>query len=127
MTDEFFEDSDEMLDESEEDVASLLKSMQQQLNMLERKLDMLISNTKERSFRAGPPRDRPFRSASGPRPSRPSRPFERSDRNNREDRDRGPRERDSSRSHYSERRKNDKFKGDKPKKKPFYSPYKSRE
>jgi|WetSurMetagenome_2_1015567.scaffolds.fasta_scaffold630250_1 hypothetical protein len=122
MNDEFM-DSDEMLDDSGEDdvdVASLFKELKQQLTMLERKVDMLISNSKERSFGAVPSRDRQFRNGSGPRPSRPSRPYEHSDRFSRgDDRNRNPRERESSHSHYFDRRKRDATKGAKPKKKPF--------
>jgi hypothetical protein len=126
MEDENFEDellidTEEMLDENEEDMASLLKGMQKQLTMLEKKVDLLLRRSQEKPMGEAPSRDRPFRRPSGPRPSRP---FAHPDRNAREDR--SPRERESPRSHYYERRPDDKSKGVKPKKKPFYSHYKNR-
>jgi hypothetical protein len=130
LEEELLIDTEEMLDEDEEDMASLLKGLQKQLITLEKKVDLLLRRSQEKPMGEAPPRERQFiRRDTGPRPSRP--PFERSDRNPRENRSpregRGPREREAPRSHYYERRPDDKAKGGKPRKKPFYSHYKNRE
>ena len=128
LEDELLIDTEEMLDENEEDMASLLKGLQKQLITLENKVDLLLRRSQEKPMGEAPARERQFRRTTGPRPSRP---FVHSDRNPREDRGpregRGPREREAPRSHYYDRRPDDKAKGGKPKKKPFYSHYKNRE
>jgi hypothetical protein len=124
MDDELDFEADELMDESEEDIALLLQSMQRQLATLEKKVDMLLAQSKGKPRGDAPFRDRPFR--KGPF-TKPPRSFERPNRYGREDRERSPRERDSSRSHYSERRKDDKPKSGKPSKKPYYSRFSNKD
>jgi hypothetical protein len=111
-------------DESDTDIVSLLKKMQQQLLFLERKIDMLVSQSKERPSGGNVSPDRPFRS----RPfSKPYRSFDHPQRHGKGEREHSPRERDSAQGHFYERRQRDKSRGPDPKKKPFAFKRKDRE
>jgi hypothetical protein len=94
------------------DVVSLLKKMQQQLLLLERKIDLLISNSRERS--SGETSTR-FRKRSF------SKPFHSFDpqRHGKGERAHSPRERDSAQGHFYEHRPHEKNRGSSPRKKPF--------
>jgi hypothetical protein len=90
-------------DESDTDinVVSLLKGMQQQLNQLERKVDLLINQSQkrssgERSFGDKPFQKRPF--------SKPFRSSEHSMHHGKGEYGRGPRDRDSAQGHFYEHR-----------------------
>lgn len=103
-------------DESDTDVVSLLKTMQQQLHFLERKIDLLISQSQKRPHGENDSPDRP----SHKRPfSKKFRSFDHPRRPNREDRGYGPREGDSTRGHFYEHRPGGKSRGPNPKKKSF--------
>ena len=129
--DESYKDSDEieeMPDESGSDILDVLLNMQQQLTFLEKKVDMLLSRSEgERQHNNSRPSPKPFRKPY----DRPAQRFDRPprrDRNEDDDRERGYRDRsdrESSRSHYYDRRKPGKKPGGKPRsefgKKPFYS------
>ena len=139
MNDESYVDSDEieeMPDGTEIDLLEVLENIQRQLTFLEKKVDMLLSRSEgERPFKA----DRPFNGArpQGPRPPRKpyDKPFQRfdrpprRDRNDGEGRERSYGDKESSRDHYSERRKGGggRKPGGKPRsnfgKKPFHSRY----
>jgi len=116
MEDESFMDSDEMLDENEEDVVSLLRKVQQQIAVLEKKVDMLLARSKERSFGENAPNDRSFRK---PRHSNSFRSFDRPERQDRGERDRSFREKDAFPSRYG-RHRVEKKKGGNSRKKPFF-------
>jgi hypothetical protein len=111
-------------DQSESDVVSLLKRMQQHLLFLEKKIDLLISQSQERPRRENAPSDRPFRK----RPfSKPFRSFDHPQRQGKGERGPSSRERDSAQGPYYERRPHDKNRGPNPKKKPFSFKRKDRE
>jgi hypothetical protein len=111
-------------DESDIDVVSLLKRMQQQLLFLERKIDLLISRSQERPFGEKTSPDRPFRK----RPfSKPFHTFDHPQRHGKGEHGHNPRERDSAPGHFYERRQRDKSRGPDPKKKPFSFRRKDRE
>ncbi len=99
---------DNPFEESEEpdtdDIASLLRAMQQQLHHLEKKVDLLIGRSQERSGDR-PPHARSF----GRRP--PARPFRSPDHSHhhgKREREPGQRDRDSSPGHFYERRPQEK-------------------
>jgi hypothetical protein len=103
-------------DEVDTDVVSLLKRMQQQILSLEKKINLLISQSQERPSgeRAFP--DRPFRK----RPfSKPFRSFDHPQRHSKGEHGHSPRERDSAPGHFYERRPGEKSRGPNPKKKSF--------
>jgi hypothetical protein len=111
-------------EESGTDVVSILKGMQKQLLFLERKIDLLISQSKERSSEGNTSTDRPFRK----RPfSKPFRSFDNPPRHGKGEQGRNPRDRDSTPGHFYEHRPNDKSRGQGPKKKPFSYKRKDRE
>jgi hypothetical protein len=111
-------------DESDTDVVSLLKRMQQQLLYLEKKLDLLISQSKERPSGGNASADRPFRK----RPySKPFRSFDHPQRQDKGEQGHGPRDRDSARGHFYERRPGERSRGPNPKRKPFTFKRKDRE
>jgi hypothetical protein len=111
---------------TETDLVSVLKKMQQQLNFLEKKIDVLISQSQAKPFGERTSSERPFRK----RPfSKPPRSFDRPRPHNREERESSPRERDSSARHFYDRYSPAKKRGANPnaKKKPYYSQRKDRE
>jgi hypothetical protein len=111
-------------DQPDTDLVSLLKKMQQQLLLLEKKVDLLISRSQEKSFGERPSQDRPFRK----RPfSKPFRSFDHSHRHGKGEREHNPRERDSAPGHFYERRPQEKSRGSNPRKKPFVFKRKDRE
>ena len=102
-------------DETDTDVVSLLKKMQQQLLFLEKKIDLLISNSRERSS-GEIPTDRPFRK----RPfSKPFRSFDHPRHHGKGEHEHSPRERDSAQGHFYEHRPHEKNRGSGPRKRPF--------
>ena len=103
-------------DEPNTDVVSLLKKMQQQLLFLERKLDLLISQSQERlhaekSSSNRPSQKRPF--------SKQFLPFDHPRRRSREEHGHGPGVSGSAHGHFYEHRPLGKNRGPNPKKKPF--------
>jgi len=107
-------------DESDADVVSLLKRMQQQLLYLEKKLDLLIRQSHERPSGEKAPPDRPFRK----RPfSKPFRSFEHPQRHGKGEHGRSSTERDSAQGHFYEHRPGEKSRS--PRKKP--SPFKRKD
>ena len=113
------------VDPSETDPVALLKKMQQQLNFLEKKIDVLISQSQPKPFadRAERP-DRPFRK----RPfSKPPRAFDRPRPHSREGRESGTGEREPAPRRFYDRFGPGKKRGANPKKKPYFSPRKDRE
>jgi len=114
----------EVPDESDTDVVSLLKKMQQQLLFLERKIDLLVSQSQPRPSGDRPSTDRPFRK----RPfSKPFRSFDNPQRQGKGDYGHSSRERDSSPGHFYDRRPHDKNRGPNPRKKPSFIKRKDRE
>jgi hypothetical protein len=111
-------------DESDDNVVSLLKKVQQQVLFLERKIDMLISQSKERPSRENSSPDRPFRK----RPfSKPFRSFDHPQRHGKGEYGHSSGERDSGQGRFYERRPSEKGRGPSPKKKPFFFKRKDRE
>jgi hypothetical protein len=111
-------------DESDADVVSLLKRMQQQLLSLERKIDLFISQSQERPSGGKAFPDRPFRK----RPfSKPFRSFDHSQRQGKGEREHSPRERGSAQGHFYEHRPGEKSRGPSSKKKSFSFKRKDRE
>jgi hypothetical protein len=107
------------------DVVSLLKRIQQQVVFLERKIDMLISQSQERPSGNSTSPDRPFRK----RPfSKPFRSFDHPQRNGKREYGDRPKERDSGPGHFYDRRPGNKSRGPSiHKKKPFAFKRKDRE
>jgi len=111
-------------DPTDNDLVSLLKRMQQQLLLLEKKVDLLIRRSQEKTFGEKPPQDRPFRK----RPfSKPFRSLDRPQRHGQGEREHNPRERDSPPGHFYERRPKEKSRGSNPGKRPFAFKRKDRE
>jgi hypothetical protein len=111
-------------DESDSDVVSLLKKIQQQVLFLEKKIDLLISQSQERPSRERSSPDRPFHK----RPfSKPFRSFDHPQRHGKGEYGRSSGERDSAQGRFYERRPHDKSRGPNPKKKPFFFKRKDRE
>jgi hypothetical protein len=109
---------------SETDLVSLLKKMQLQLNFLEKKIDILISQSQAKPFRERTASDRPFQK----RPySKPSRSFDRPRPHGKGEREQGPRDRDSARTHFYERYKPAKRRSAIPKRKPSFPQRQDRE
>jgi hypothetical protein len=111
-------------DESDTDVVSLLKKIQQQVLYLERKIDMLISQSKERPSRETGSADRPFRKKPF---SKPFRSFDHPQRHGKGEYGRSSGERDSAQGRFYERRPPKTNQGPNPKKKPFFFKRKDRE
>jgi hypothetical protein len=98
--------------------------MQQQLLLLEKKIDMLINQSQEKPFREKPSPGRPFRE----RPfSKPLRSFGHSHRHGKGEHEHSPRERDSAQGRHSEHRQRNEKRNFGPKKKPFFFERKDRE
>lgn len=76
-----FEESDDLpaTPQADLDVISLIKKMQQQLNFLEKKIDLLIGQSPERPFR-GKSFSKPFRPSFGSRAHHGKRDFNRGPR-----------------------------------------------
>jgi hypothetical protein len=111
-------------DQPDTDLISLFKGMQQQLLLLEKKLDLLISRSQEKTFEERPSQGRPFRK----RPfSKPFRSFDNSQRHGKGEREHNPRERSSAPGHFYERRPQEKSRSVNPKKKTFGFKRKDRE
>ena len=96
MTEQFKSDNPSAPQQSETDVVVLIKKMQQQLAFLEKKIDLLVSQSQEKPFR-----EKSF--------SRPSRPFDRPYRPgghypDKRDHGEGSRERSFRPGHYSDKR-----------------------
>jgi hypothetical protein len=109
---------------SDTDLVSLLNKMQQQLLFLEKKIDLLISQSQERPSGEKTSQDRPFRK----RPfSKPFRSFDQPQRHGKGEHGHSPRERDSAQGHFYERRPGEKKRSTSPKKKPFSFKRKDRE
>jgi hypothetical protein len=102
-------------DETDTDVFSLLKRMQQQMLSLERKIDLLISHSREKPS-GETPTDRPFRKRSF---SKPFRSFDHPRRHGKEGHAHSTRERDSAQSPFYEHRPHQKNRGSGPRKRPF--------
>jgi hypothetical protein len=102
-------------EQSNPDLFSMLESMQQQLMLLEKKLDLLIGRSQEK---ARPSQDRSFRKNSF---SKPFRSFEHSPRHGKGERERSPREKDASGHFYEyyDRRPKEKGRGSSLRKKVF--------
>ena len=117
-------------DLSETDLVSLVKKMQQQLNYLEKKIDVLISQSQPKPFRErteSPYRertDRPFRETPD-RPfrkrtfSKSARTFDRPRPHGRDEHESSPREREPAPRRFYERFSPAKKRGANPKKRPF--------
>ncbi len=103
-------------EESDNDIASLLGKMQQQLVFLERKIDMLISQSKERPSGERTSPGRSFRKGSF---SKPFRSFDHPQRHGQGEYGHGPRERGPAPGHFYDRRPGGKSRGPNPKKKSF--------
>ena len=122
MNDESLDTTPAEIDPSETDLVSLVKKMQQQLNYLEKKIDVLISQSQpkpfrertERPFRGTP--DRPFRKRTF---SKPARTFDRPRPHGREEHESSPREREPAPRRFYERFSPAKKRGANPKKRPF--------
>jgi hypothetical protein len=106
-------------DPPDTDLVSLLKKLQQQLLILEKKVDLLIGRSQEMPFQ-----DRPFRKKTF---SKPFRSFDQPHRHGKGEREHHPRERDSAPGHFYERRPKEKSRGANPKRKPFGFKRKDRE
>jgi hypothetical protein len=120
----------EEADPSETDLVSLVKRMQQQLNYLEKKIDVLISQSQpkpfrertERPFREGTERpfregaERPFRKRTF---SKPARSFDRPRPHSREEHESSSREREPAPRRFYERFNPAKKRSASPKKRPF--------
>ena len=122
MNDESLVNTNEEADPSETDLVSLVKRMQQQLNYLEKKIDVLISQSQpkpfrertERPFREGA--ERPFRKRTF---SKPSRSFDRQRPHSREEHESSSREREPAPRRFYERFDPAKKRIANPKKRPF--------
>jgi hypothetical protein len=117
MKEEWSDDASAAPDESEMDVVSLLKGMQQQLILLEKKIDLLVSQSQRRPTGEKFSSDRTFQK----RPySKPFRSSEHSPRpHGKGEYGHSPRERDSAQGHFYEHRPRKKGRGPGPGKKPF--------
>lgn len=124
MKDELHEIPEEMLEETDVDVVSILKRMQQQLAFLEKKIDILVHQAQEKPAREESSHDRPFRKKAY---ARPARPYERSERYGRGDREHGSRDRDSAPGHFYDRHRPEKKRTAAPKKRPYAFPRKDRD
>jgi hypothetical protein len=111
-------------DPSDTEVVSLLKKVQQQLLFLEKKVDLLISQSQEKPSgeRAFP--ERSFRKRSY---SKPYRSFDQPARHGKGEHGNSPRDRDSAPGHFYERRPGQKSRVPSPRKKPFAFPRKDRD
>jgi len=119
MDEQLSDDTPAVPDLTGTEVVSLLKRMQQQLLFLEKKIDMLISQSQQR-----PSPERPFRK---PPFSKPSRPFGHFHHHGEGEPNRNFGEKDSAQGRHSEHRQRDAKRSFGPRKKPFLSKRKERE
>ena len=111
-------------DTSDTDVVDLLHKLQQQLLFLERKIDLLISQSQGRPSGDKASTDRPFRK----RPfSKPFHSFDHPQHHGKGEHGRSPNDRDSAPGHFYERRPREKGRGPSSKKKPNFFKRKDRE
>jgi hypothetical protein len=116
MKEETNENPTALADETETDLVSVLRSMQQQLLHLEKKVDLLISRSQEKSSDDRPHHARSF----GRRPmGKQFRSPEHATHHDKRQREYGPRDRDSAPGHFYERRPQEKTRRPSSKKKPF--------
>ncbi len=113
----FRRESSSVPPQSETDVVSLIKRVQQQLAFLEKKIDILIGQSQEKPFR-GKPFPKPF--------AKPFRPFSHSHHHDRAEREHGPRERDFSKGRHFEKHERGEDREFGPRKKPFFHGKKDR-
>ena len=116
MKDEWSMNESAETDESDIDVVSLLMKMQQQLNQLEKKIDLLVNQSQKRSSGERSYGDRPFHKRSFSKQFRSS---DHSQHHDRGDYGHSPRERDSAQGHFYEHRPQKKGRGPRPGKKSF--------
>jgi hypothetical protein len=117
MNDESPVNTTEEADPSETDLVSLVKRMQQQLNYLEKKIDVLISQSQPKPFRERTERpERPYQKRTF---SKPPRSFDRPRPRSREEHESSPREREAAPRRFYERFDPAKKRGANPKKRPF--------
>lgn len=122
MNDESLANTTEEADPSETDLVSLVKRMQQQLNYLEKKIDVLISQSRPKPFRERterPFRERPERPFQKRTFSKPSRSFDRPRPHTREEHESTPREREPAPRRFYERHSPAKKRSANFKKRPF--------
>ena len=105
------------------DLVFLLQAMQRQLLQLEKKVDLLISRSQEKSEER-PPHARSFERRSFPKQFRS---HEYSHYHDKKEREHSPRDRDSVPGHFYERRPQEKGRRSNPGKKPFAFKRKDRE
>jgi hypothetical protein len=110
-------------DQAETDLVSLLSAMQQQLLHLEKKVDLLLKRSPEKSFEERPSHAKSFGRGTFPKSYRP---HDHSHHDRRE-RERNPRDRDSVPGHFYERRPQEKGRRANPAKRPFTFKRKDRE
>jgi len=108
----------------ETDLIPLIMKMQQQLTNLEKKIDMLVSQSQAKPFREKNHSGRPFRKSGF---SKPSHSFDRPRYHGKTEHEHTPGERDSTRKHFYDRYKSENKRGANPKKKPHYPRSKDRE
>ena len=111
------------LPDPDTDPVSLLQAMQRQLLQLEKKVDLLISRSQEKS-KERPPHARSFERRSF---SKPFRSNDYSHYHDKKERDRSPRDSDSVPGHFYERRPREKGRRSSHGKKPFAFKRKDRE
>jgi hypothetical protein len=112
-------------DEPDIDIVSLLKRLQQQIAFLERKIDLLISQSRERQSAGNSASDRSFRKKSL---SKPFRSFDQPQRQGgKGEYGHNRREGDSAQGHFYEHRPGKKGRGAGPGKRPFPFRRKDRE
>ncbi len=103
-------------DESDTDVVSLLKKIQQQMLFLERKIDLMIRQSQERQPGDRESSNRPSQKRTF---SKQYRPFDHSRDRSRGEHGHNPRESDSAPRHFYENRPRGKSRGPNPNKKSF--------
>ncbi len=103
MKEKFSDDPSATPDVSDKDndILSLIKRMQQQMALLERKIDILIRQSQERQPREKSGSDRPFRNGSY---AKPFRSFDQPRRHGKGEYGRGQRDKDPSQGRFYERR-----------------------
>jgi hypothetical protein len=111
-------------DQPDINLVSLLKTMQQQLLHLEKKVDLLLSRSHEKSFDERASLARSFGRRSF---SKPFRSHDQSHHYDKREREHSPRDRDSVPGHFYERRPQEKGRRSHPGKKPFAFKRKDRE
>jgi hypothetical protein len=116
-------------DPPETNLVVLVKKMQQQLNFLEKKIDLLLSQSQPKSFGERPGSDRPYRKSPFSKPARSfDRPRPHGPRpHGRGDHEQSPRDRDSAPGRFYDRFKTAKKRSANPKRKPYHPPREERE